>query len=49
MKGRGVYVARQLSYADVTFSIEKVEVDDDFVELYNDAVDVVHTKFRGIQ
>ncbi|OQR69151.1 Protein strawberry notch-like [Tropilaelaps mercedesae] len=38
MKLRGMYIARQLSFAGVTFRIEEVALGDRFVSTYNKAV-----------
>ena len=41
MKLRGMYMARQLSFAGVTFSINEVELSDKFVEAYDASVKLV--------
>ena len=41
MKLRGMYMARQLSFTGVTFSINEVELSDKFVEAYNASVKLV--------
>ena len=41
MKLRGMYIARQLSFKGVTFKIEEIPIDKDYVKLYNDAVNLV--------
>ena len=38
MKGRGMYIARQLSFKDVTFKIDEVQLGRDFVKIYDDSV-----------
>uniref|UniRef100_A0A8C9TY68 Strawberry notch homolog 1 (Drosophila) n=1 Tax=Scleropages formosus TaxID=113540 RepID=A0A8C9TY68_SCLFO len=38
MKLRGMYIARQLSFAGVTFKIEEVPLTDDYIRMYNKAV-----------
>ncbi|XP_045468793.1 protein strawberry notch homolog 1-like isoform X4 [Harmonia axyridis] len=38
MKLRGMYIARQLSFQDVKFSITEVSLDEKFVEVYNSSV-----------
>ncbi|KAL4646616.1 hypothetical protein GN956_G10106 [Arapaima gigas] len=38
MKLRGMYIARQLSFAGVTFKIEEVPLTDDYIKMYNKAV-----------
>lgn len=40
MKQRGVYIARQLSFKGVEFEIQEVNLNDDFIKLYNDCVDL---------
>jgi hypothetical protein len=41
MKQRGLYIARQLSFHGVTFHIEDVPLDRDFINMYNAAVKLV--------
>lgn len=38
MKLRGMYIARQLSFKGVTFKIEEIPLDKNFVKVYNDSV-----------
>ena len=38
MKHRGMYIARQLSFKDVTFKIEEVPLSRDFIKVYDDSV-----------
>uniref|UniRef100_A0A1I7S5S4 Protein strawberry notch homolog 1-like n=1 Tax=Bursaphelenchus xylophilus TaxID=6326 RepID=A0A1I7S5S4_BURXY len=38
MKLRGLYLARQLSFKGVSFAVEEVQLDDDFVKLYDESV-----------
>ena len=45
MKLRGMYMARQLSFFGVTFSINKVELTDKFVEAYDASVKLVSLTF----
>lgn len=45
MKLRGMYIARQLSFKGVTFTIDEVPLTDDFKRMYNDAVDLVSGYF----
>lgn len=45
MKLRGMYIARQLSFQGVTFRIEEVPLDAEFIQLYNDSVDLVTNSF----
>lgn len=41
MKLRGMYIARQLSFKGVTFRIEEIPLDKNFVKVYNDSVRMV--------
>ena len=41
MKLRGMYMARQLSFGGVTFSINEVELTDKFREVYDASVKLV--------
>ena len=41
MKLRGMYMARQLSFGGVTFSINEVELTEKFVEVYDASVKLV--------
>ncbi len=41
MKLRGMYMARQLSFSGVKFSITEVELSPEFVEAYNASVELV--------
>ncbi|KAM4810116.1 protein strawberry notch homolog 1 [Rhinophrynus dorsalis] len=38
MKLRGMYIARQLSFTGVTFKIEEVPLNNDYVKMYNKSV-----------
>ncbi|GFV32748.1 protein strawberry notch homolog 1 [Trichonephila clavipes] len=40
MKLRGLYMARQLSFAGVTFKIEEIPLSEEFKDMYNEAVSV---------
>lgn len=40
MKLRGLYIARQLSFAGVTFKIEEIPLGKDFVNMYNQSVNL---------
>ncbi|XP_065558003.1 protein strawberry notch homolog 1-like [Artemia franciscana] len=39
MKARGVYVARQLSFAGVSFEIREIEMNPNFIQVYDESVD----------
>lgn len=41
MKLRGMYMARQLSFFGVKFSVEEVELSPSFVEAYDASVELV--------
>ena len=41
MKLRGMYMARQLSFAGVKFSVSEVELTPSFIEAYNASVELV--------
>ena len=41
MKQRGMYVARQLSFKDVKFKVERVPLSANYLSTYNNAVDFV--------
>lgn len=41
MKLRGLYAARQLSFAGVSFSVKEVPLSKEFVEMYNASTDLV--------
>lgn len=41
MKLRGIYIARQLSFKDVTFRVEEVPLTEEFTKTYNDSVKLV--------
>lgn len=41
MKLKGIYVARQLSFTGVSFRIEKVDSSNDFIQMYNESVNLV--------
>ncbi|CAI2349586.1 unnamed protein product [Caenorhabditis sp. 36 PRJEB53466] len=38
MKQRGLYLARQLSFRGVSFSVQEVQLSSDFVKMYDDSV-----------
>ena len=38
MKHRGMYIARQLSFKDVTFEVNEVSLSPEFVKTYDDSV-----------
>ncbi|XP_055306092.1 protein strawberry notch-like [Sitodiplosis mosellana] len=40
MKLRGMYIARQLSFKGVTFTVDEVPFSDDFQQTYNDSVEL---------
>jgi hypothetical protein len=42
MKLRGMYIARQLSFKGVSFKIEEIPIDKEFVKMYNEAVQLVY-------
>lgn len=44
MKLRGMYIARQLSFKGVTFKIEEIPPDKEFIKVYNDSVKMVCLK-----
>lgn len=50
MKLRGIYIARQLSFKDVTFRVEEVPLTEEFTKTYNDSVKLVSfwKKFLGV-
>ena len=41
MKLRGMYTARQLSFAGVSFSVNEVDLPDKFIEAYDASVELV--------
>ena len=41
MKLRGMYTARQLSFAGVSFSVNEVELSEKFIEAYDASVELV--------
>jgi hypothetical protein len=41
MKLRGMYIARQLSFSGVSFSIEEIPLRSDYVQIYDNAVKLV--------
>ena len=45
MKLRGMYIARQLSFQGVTFRIEEVPLSEEFIQMYDDSVDLVNWFF----
>ena len=44
MKSRGMYIARQLSFAGVHFQIVDVKLEEDFITLYDKCVEFVSSK-----
>jgi hypothetical protein len=44
MKLRGAYIARQLSFQGVAFSIEEVPLEENFRKMYDEAVQLVRTR-----
>lgn len=38
MKLRGLYLARQLSFQGVTFRVEEVQLDEEFIRIYDESV-----------
>ncbi|KFM82075.1 Protein strawberry notch-like protein, partial [Stegodyphus mimosarum] len=40
MKLRGLYMARQLSFAGVTFRIEEIPLSKEFIDMYNESVNL---------
>lgn len=38
---RGMYLARQLSFAGVTFRVEEVPLTKDFIQMYDEAARLV--------
>ena len=42
-KLRGMYIARQLSFHGVSFKIEEIGLERDFIKVYNLAVEMVRT------
>lgn len=41
MKLRGMYIARQLSFKGVTFTVDEVPFSADYQQIYNDSVELV--------
>ena len=41
MKLRGMYIARQLSFTGVTFKIEEVPLNQQYINMYNKSVRLV--------
>lgn len=41
MKLRGIYIARQLSFKGVTFTVDEIPMSDEFKSTYNDSVKLV--------
>ena len=41
MKLRGMYIARQLSFKGVSFKIEEIPIDKEYIKIYNEAVALV--------
>lgn len=48
MKLRGMYIARQLSFKGVSFKIEEIPIDKEFIKMYNEAVQLVCAVFCNI-
>ena len=44
LKSKGSYIARQLSYAGVKFSIERIFLSPSFVRMYDEAANLVRLK-----
>lgn len=44
MKLRGAYIARQLSFQGVSFTIEEVPLTNEFKSVYDESVQLVNTK-----
>ena len=44
MKLRGMYIARQLSFKGVSFKIQEIPIEKEYVKMYNDAVSLVRTR-----
>lgn len=42
MKLRGMYIARQLSFKGVTFTVDEVPLTEEFKAMYNDSVKLVN-------
>lgn len=49
MKLRGMYIARQLSFQGVTFRIEDIPLEENFVKCYNKSVQLVCFNSQVIQ
>ena len=47
MKLRGMYIARQLSFKGVTFKIEEIPLQKDFVKVYNNSVKLVSSQCQA--
>lgn len=47
MKVSGMYIARQLSFSGVSFRIEEIGLDIDFIKVYNKAAKLVSVKKDG--
>ena len=45
MKLRGMYMARQLSFSGVKFSVAEVELSPSFIEAYDASVELVRTLY----
>lgn len=41
MKLRGMYIARQLSFKGVTFTVDQVPFSNEYQQTYNDSVEIV--------
>lgn len=41
MKLRGIYIARQLSFKGVSFTIDEIPISNEYKTTYNDSVDLV--------
>ena len=47
MKLRGMYTARQLSFAGVSFSVNEVQLSEKFIEAYDASVELVRDIMCG--
>ena len=48
MKLRGMYIARQLSFKGVSFKIEEIPIDKEYIKVYNEAVALVCHHFSNL-
>ena len=49
MKLRGMYTARQLSFAGVSFSVNEVQLSEKFIEAYDASVELVRDVVYDVQ